>query len=115
MQQSLLAVVTCGVWIWALSLLEFGAFPNLESAVYFALVAFTTLGLGDMVAPQEWRILSAMAAVNGFLSFGLLSKRCVRSAWLSLKSGTRTEGVLRQPFSSSVIFTCPASPFSLAR
>lgn len=74
-----LAVVTCGVWIWALSLLELGAFPNLESAVYFALVAFTTLGLGDVVAPQEWRILSVMAAVNGFLSFGLLTALLVEA------------------------------------
>lgn len=74
-----LAVVTCGVWIWALSLLELGAFPSLESAVYFALEAFTTLGLGDVVAPQEWRILSAMAAVNGFLSFGLLTALLVEA------------------------------------
>ncbi len=74
-----LAVVTCGVWIWALSLLELGAFPDLESAVYFSLVAFTTLGLGDVVAPQEWRILSVMAAVNGFLSFGLLTALLVEA------------------------------------
>ena len=74
-----LAVVTCGVWIWALALLELGAFPDLESSVYFGLVAFTTLGLGDVVAPQEWRILSVMAAVNGFLTFGLLTALLVET------------------------------------
>ena len=74
-----LAVVTCGVWIWALSLHTLGAFPDLESAVYFSLVAFTTLGLGDVVAPPEWRILSVMTAVNGFLSFGLLTALMVEA------------------------------------
>ena len=74
-----LAVVTLGVWIWALALFELGAFQTLEAAVYFGLVAFTTLGLGDVVAPQEWRILSVMAAVNGFLSFGLLTALLVEA------------------------------------
>lgn len=74
-----LAVVTAGVWIWALALYGLGAFQTPEAAVYFALVAFTTLGLGDVVAPQEWRILSVMAAVNGFLSFGLLTALLVEA------------------------------------
>jgi hypothetical protein len=74
-----LAVVTTGVWIWALALFALGALPTLEASVYFSLVAFTTLGLGDVVAPQEWRILSVMAAVNGFLSFGLLTALLVEA------------------------------------
>jgi voltage-gated potassium channel Kch len=88
-----LAVVTAGVWIWAVTLNALGAFPTLEASVYFAMVAFTTLGLGDIVAPPEWRILSAMAAVNGFLSFGLLTAllvealRQVRLAQLGQRHG----------------------------
>lgn len=74
-----LAVVTTGVWIWALAFKAIGAFPTLEASVYFAMVAFTTLGLGDILAPQEWRILSVMAAVNGFLSFGLLTALLVEA------------------------------------
>lgn len=74
-----LGVVTICVWIWALALWGLGAFPSAEEAVYFSLVSFTTLGLGDIVAPDEWRILSAMAAVNGFLSFGLLSALMVEA------------------------------------
>ena len=56
-----------------------GAFPTLEESVYFSLVAFSTLGLGDVVPPQEWRILAVMAAVNGFLSFGLLTALLVEA------------------------------------
>jgi Ion channel len=74
-----LAVITAGVWIWAFALIGLGAFGTLEEAVYFALVAFTTLGLGDLVPPPEWRILSAMVAVNGFLSFGLLTALLVEA------------------------------------
>jgi Ion channel len=74
-----LAVITAAVWIWALSLMALGAFASLEEAVYFSLVAFTTLGLGDVVPPPDWRILSAMAAVNGFLSFGLLTALLVEA------------------------------------
>ena len=74
-----LAVITTGVWIWAFALRGLGAFATLEEAVYFSLVAFSTLGLGDVVPPPEWRILSAMAAVNGFLSFGLLTALLVEA------------------------------------
>ncbi|MFN3281987.1 MAG: ion channel [Tabrizicola sp.] len=74
-----LAVVTLGVWIWALVLHALGAFATLEEAVYFAIVAFSTLGLGDIVPALEWRVLAAMAAVNGFLSFGLLTALLVEA------------------------------------
>ncbi|MBD3765365.1 MAG: two pore domain potassium channel family protein [Rhodobacterales bacterium] len=66
-----LGVVTLGVWMWTALFLTLGLFPTVEEAVYFALVVYTTLGLGDVLAPPDWRILSAMAAANGFLTFGL--------------------------------------------
>jgi hypothetical protein len=74
-----LAVISLGVWTWALTLYGLGAYASLEEAVYFSIVAFTTLGLGDVVPPPEWRILSVMAAVNGFLSFGLLAALLVEA------------------------------------
>lgn len=74
-----LLVLSIGVWIWALVLHELGAFTTMEEAVYFAIVAFSTLGLGDIVSHPEWRILAAMAAVNGFLSFGLLTALLVEA------------------------------------
>jgi hypothetical protein len=68
----LLGVITLGVWIWAVAYYWLGAFPTLEQSVYFSIVAYTTLGLGDVVLPQAWRILSGMEAANGFINFGLL-------------------------------------------
>lgn len=68
-----LSILTSGVWIWAATFRLLDAFGSFEEAMYFSLVVYTTLGLGDVLAPQEWRILGAMAAANGFLTFGLLT------------------------------------------
>jgi hypothetical protein len=68
-----LGVVTAGVWVWASALYGLGAFATLEEAVHFSLATFTTLGLGDVVPAQEWRLLAGMEAANGLLNFGLLT------------------------------------------
>lgn len=68
-----LAMITVGVWVWALAFRLIGVFPDLEQAVYFALVSFTTLGYGDVLLPVGWRILGGMAAANGLLNFGLMT------------------------------------------
>ena len=68
----LLGVITAGVWVWAAAYLWLGTFGTLEEAVYFSIVCFTTLGLGDVILPHDWRILAGMEAANGFVNFGLL-------------------------------------------
>jgi hypothetical protein len=68
-----LGVISAAVWIWAFAYLWLGAFATLEESVYFSMVMFTTLGLGDVLLPKDWRILAGMEAANGFLNFGLLS------------------------------------------
>ena len=60
-----------GVWLWSVALLRIGAFDALEPALYFTLSAYTTLGFGDVLAPDEWRVLGALAGANGMLGFGL--------------------------------------------
>ena len=68
-----LGMMTVAVWIWALALYALGIFIFFEASVYFALVAFTTLGFGDVLLPSEWRLLGGLAAANGLLLFGLLT------------------------------------------
>ncbi|MCB2127614.1 MAG: two pore domain potassium channel family protein [Rhodobacteraceae bacterium] len=68
-----LGTVSAGVWVWALALRALGIFDTMEASVYFALVAFTTLGFGDVLLPQDWRLLGGMAATNGLLSMGLMT------------------------------------------
>lgn len=64
---------TAGVWLWAFVFFGLDIFSTLEAAVYFSLVAFTTLGFGDLLLPMEWRLLSGMAAANGLLNIGLVA------------------------------------------
>lgn len=66
-------VFTAGTWVWAMAYDALRVFPTLEESVYFSLVAYTTLGLGDLVPATEWRLLAGMEAANGFLNFGLLT------------------------------------------
>ena len=62
---------TIQVWIWALAFVLISALPNIDDALYFALVTYTTLGYGDIIIADELRIFCSMAAVTGLLSFGL--------------------------------------------
>lgn len=68
-----LGMMTISVWLWAVAFYAFGIFVAFEASVYFALVAFTTLGFGDLLLPTEWRLLGGLAAANGLLLFGLLT------------------------------------------
>lgn len=67
----LLAATTICVWVWAATYIAVGAFDTFETALYFSVVAFTTLGLGDVTLPEMWRLLSGIEAANGLLIFGL--------------------------------------------
>lgn len=67
----LLAALSVSIWIWAIAFWTIGAFSTLESALYFSMVSFTTLGFGDVTLPQAWRLLSGIVAANGLLLFGL--------------------------------------------
>lgn len=85
----ILGVFTATVWLWAFTFLWLDLFNTLEGAVYFAIVAFTTLGFGDVLLDPGWRILGGMTAANGLLNMGLYTAmlvellRSVRSNQLS--------------------------------
>ena len=46
------------------------ALPDLETAFYFSMVTFTTLGFGDVVLIGQWRTLASIQAANGVIIFG---------------------------------------------
>jgi hypothetical protein len=46
------------------------AVPDQTDAFYFAFVNYTTLGYGDILPAERWRLLGPMAAMNGVLLFG---------------------------------------------
>jgi hypothetical protein len=61
-------VAEVGLWSIAYALL--GAAPPGADNLYFAFVNYTTLGYGDVLPVEEWRLLGPMAAMNGVLLFG---------------------------------------------
>lgn len=65
-----LLIQTIIVWLWAVVFIVLGDFNSLEPSLYFSLVSFTTVGYGDIVLSDEWRLLSGLTSANGFLSFG---------------------------------------------
>lgn len=67
----LMAAHSVSAWIWALCFMAIGVFDALEPALYFSVVAFTTLGFGDVLLPTEWRLLAGLCAANGLLIFGV--------------------------------------------
>jgi hypothetical protein len=59
------------VGLWALVLERCGEFPNFAAAYYHSAVNYTTLGDSAFAMSARWRLLAALAAGNGMLTFGV--------------------------------------------
>jgi len=57
--------------VWALFYLWSGCLPDAESAFYFSGVTYATVGYGDVVLPQRWRMLGPIEGLTGILMCGL--------------------------------------------
>lgn len=57
--------------LWAVPFRVFGEFDRFHNAFYHSAVNYTTLGYGDIVMSEEWRILGALEAASGVLMFGV--------------------------------------------
>tara|TARA_R110000868_G_scaffold222065_3_gene473985 strand:- start:6155 stop:6607 length:453 start_codon:yes stop_codon:yes gene_type:complete len=66
----LFAIHAAEIWSYAVLYLVLGEFSTLESALYFATTTFTTLGYGDVLLSQQWRLVGAIEGFNGFLLIG---------------------------------------------
>lgn len=67
---ALFALHSLQIWIYAFAYLALGEFTAMEPALYFSTSAFTTVGFGDLLLSQEWRMLGAEESANGFLLIG---------------------------------------------
>ena len=56
------------VWAALYSIVDIA--PVGTDLVYFAFVNYTTLGYGDIVPQEHWRLLGPITAMNGVLLFG---------------------------------------------
>lgn len=58
------------VLVWALTYEIVGAVPQGADVLYFAFVNYTTLGYGDVVPVERWRLIGPTTAMCGVLMFG---------------------------------------------
>ena len=56
--------------VWALFLVWIGGLPDLETAMYFSLTSYTTVGYGDVLLSPRWRLLGPIEAAVGILMLG---------------------------------------------
>ena len=58
------------ILVWSLAYAIVRVAPEGTDLVYFAFVNYTTLGYGDIVPLERWRLLGPMTAMTGVLLFG---------------------------------------------
>ena len=57
--------------MWAIFYYSRALFNDLETSLYFSLTSYTTIGYGDVLLPQKWRLLGAIEGVTGVLFCGI--------------------------------------------
>jgi hypothetical protein len=57
--------------LWAAAFLGCGEFSDFGTAFYHSAVNYTSLGYGDIIMSERWRLLGPLEAMTGMLLFGL--------------------------------------------
>jgi hypothetical protein len=56
--------------VWALAFTLLGLLPDFETSLYFSLKSYTTVGYGDVLLPEPWRLVGPFEAAVGVLMLG---------------------------------------------
>ena len=56
--------------VWGAFYAWIGAMVEITSALYFSTVTYTTTGYGDLVLPEQWRLVGGVEALTGILMSG---------------------------------------------
>jgi hypothetical protein len=68
---SLVLIHTVEIAVWALFYVWQECLPDIETALYFSGVAYTTIGFGDVVLQKPWRLFGPAEGLTGLLMSGL--------------------------------------------
>jgi hypothetical protein len=63
------AIHTIEIWLYAFVFQAVGAIEEFETALYFSIVNFASLGYGDITLGKDWRLFGAIEAANGVILF----------------------------------------------
>ena len=58
------------VGLWGIVFWRASELPTLETAIYFSLTTYTTIGFGDVVLGPGWRLLAGLEGLTGLLLGG---------------------------------------------
>jgi len=66
----LLSLHVAEMILWAAALVYSGLVPDWRSAGFFAGNTYTTVGYGNFILPNGWRMLAPIIAMSGLFTFG---------------------------------------------
>ena len=58
------AIHTVEIWTYAALYLALGNFGHFEESLYYSTVTYASIGYGDVLMPQPWRILGAIEEIG---------------------------------------------------
>jgi hypothetical protein len=67
---ALIALHGAEIWAFALLYIGVGAVPNLENALYFSTISYSTVGYNDTHIAANWRLLGAFESILGMILLG---------------------------------------------
>jgi hypothetical protein len=56
--------------VWAVAYAAGSVLPDFETAFYYSMTSYTTVGYGDVIPPVSWRLLGPIEAAVGILMLG---------------------------------------------
>lgn len=67
---ALIALHGIEIWFYASAYLFVGALPDLEEALYFSTISYSTVGFSDALISTNWRLLAAFESILGVILLG---------------------------------------------
>jgi voltage-gated potassium channel len=58
------------ICVWAGCYEWIGCFPDFQTSFYYSATSYSTVGYGDVIPPENFRILGSLEGVTGVLMFG---------------------------------------------
>jgi voltage-gated potassium channel Kch len=79
--------------IWAAFYYSRNLFASFETSLYFSLKTYTTIGYGDILLPEHWRLLGGIEGLCGVLLCGVSTAFifAILSALFQIRTQARTE------------------------
>ena len=71
-----------------------GEFDDFHTALYHSGVNFVTLGYGDIVMSERWRLLGPLEGANGILMFGVSTAVMTAAIFDLLKRSSAAKEIL---------------------